>query len=76
MDDNNNTKTAVSFQSPIQFSDVAHPNEILSSLKSMRNHEDLCDVHLVIGSTRIVAHKAVLAASSPYFRAMFTGLFS
>ncbi|XP_047122780.1 kelch-like protein diablo [Hydra vulgaris] len=75
--DNNTTKSATAFQSNsthgIKFSDVAYPNEFLSAFKSMRYHDELCDVHLLVGSTKITAHKAVLAASSPYFHAMFTG---
>uniref|UniRef100_A0A8C8DPP0 Kelch-like protein 20 n=1 Tax=Oryzias sinensis TaxID=183150 RepID=A0A8C8DPP0_9TELE len=33
----------------------------------------LCDVVLVVGAKKIYAHRVILSACSPYFRAMFTG---
>ncbi len=44
-------------------------------MNEMRHNEQLTDVVLVVGadrSKRIIAHRLVLAASSSYFRAMFT----
>ena len=38
-----------------------------------RKHHELCDVEIKVGTRKIYAHKVILAASSPYFRAMFTG---
>ncbi|EDO45629.1 predicted protein, partial [Nematostella vectensis] len=43
----------------------------LQVLNSMRTHAELCDVTLLAGDRKIPAHRAILAASSPYFRAMF-----
>ena len=51
------------------------PSYFSSSFENMnrlRRQETLCDVILVIGNTRIPAHKVVLAAASSYFEAMFT----
>lgn len=48
-------------------------DEFLKSLLEMYKQEVLCDVELIVGSHHIKAHKVILAASSPYFRAMFAG---
>lgn len=42
-------------------------------LEEFRVNSELCDVVLCIDKKQIPAHRAVLAASSPYFRAMFSG---
>ena len=55
------------------FTDVAHSKDLVNALRFLRQDEDLCDVVLRVGSTSISAHKVVLAASSPYFKAMFAG---
>ncbi|XP_043285498.1 kelch-like ECH-associated protein 1B isoform X2 [Venturia canescens] len=39
----------------------------------MRSHHMLTDVILEVGSELFHAHKVILAAASPYFKAMFTG---
>lgn len=39
----------------------------------MRAHQMLTDVVLEVGKELFYAHKVVLAAASPYFKAMFTG---
>lgn len=49
-----------------------HAKSVLENFTALRRQGELCDVVLVVGSTRINAHKIVLCASSPYFRAMFT----
>merc|ERR1719433_2222188 len=51
----------------------AHSGRALEGMNSMRLSGLLCDVTLVADSTEIPAQKIVLAASSPYFYAMFTG---
>lgn len=55
------------------FTDVAHSKDLVNGLKFLRQDEDLCDVVLKVGNISISAHKVVLAASSPYFKAMFAG---
>ena len=47
-------------------------NQMVKSLSSLRQDESLCDVTLNIGEMSIKAHKVILAASTPYFHAMFT----
>ena len=49
------------------------PKLLLDQINQLRRATELCDVVLVVGSSRIQAHKIILSASSPYFRAMFTG---
>lgn len=56
----------------MHFSIMRHPREALEVMSVLRRSRKLCDVTLVAGEERIQAHKIVLAASSPYFRAMFT----
>lgn len=42
-------------------------------LEELRRRGQLCDVTLTVGECEFRAHKVVLAATSPYFRGMFTG---
>ena len=46
--------------------------KILHTLNSFRKSQTFCDVFLVVDNSRLPAHKVVLAASSPYFKASFT----
>ena len=47
--------------------------QMMNALNEFRKHNILCEVVIVVNGKRFYAHRNVLAASSPYFRAMFTG---
>ncbi|KAL0281030.1 UNVERIFIED_CONTAM: hypothetical protein PYX00_002149 [Menopon gallinae] len=47
--------------------------EAIKMMSMMRSHQMLTDVILEVGAELFHAHKVVLAAASPYFKAMFTG---
>ncbi len=51
------------------------PDSIMSELASQRNSDTLCDVKLKVEGKVIPAHRAVLAAASPFFHGMFTADF-
>ncbi|KAM5164500.1 kelch-like protein 32 isoform 5-T5 [Mantella aurantiaca] len=51
---------------------MSHKESVLSALNQQRNDGILCDVTLVAEEQKFHAHKAVLAACSDYFRAMFS----
>lgn len=44
---------------------------VLNTFRQMRSSEQLCDVTLEAGDVQLSAHRALLAACSPYFRCMF-----
>lgn len=50
-----------------------HARCTLNELSVLRRHRELCDVVLNVGNRKIFAHRVILSACSPYFRAMFTG---
>ena len=50
-----------------------HPKQLLDTLDALRRCQELCDVVIKAGSKTLFAHRVILAACSPYFRAMFTG---
>ncbi len=49
--------------------------KILAGLAALRDEDTLCDVELMAEQQTISAHRNVLAAASPYFKAMFSGQF-
>jgi len=50
----------------------SYPQELLSGLNELRQHEHFCDVTLKVESHCLPAHKVILASSSAYFKAMLT----
>ena len=50
-----------------------HMSEALKLCSDMKAQDELCDVVILANETRFPAHRVILAAFSPYFRAMFTG---
>jgi len=57
----------------LAYTSEKHPRSTFSELNLIRKHHELCDVVILVGNRKIFAHKVILAACSPYFRAMFTG---
>ena len=55
-----------------KFDHLELPRTLLDSLNEMRNTGEHCDVFLRVEDEIFPAHRAVLAASSSYFRAMFS----
>ena len=57
----------------IGYPNLQHSASILNCLNKQRSENTiLCDINLAIGDVQIPAHRAVLAASSAYFSAMFS----
>lgn len=48
-------------------------NLAFDCLREFHENRELCDVVLCVEERRIPAHRVILAACSPYFRAMFSG---
>ena len=48
-------------------------NAAFQQFNEFRSSGDLCDVVLCVEKLELPAHKVILAAVSPYFKAMFTG---
>lgn len=55
-----------------RFVSTDHCPAMMSAMKAFYNRGDLCDVTLCAGGEELKAHRLVLAASCPYFDAMFT----
>lgn len=49
---------------------------MLSTLNEMRLSHEQCDITLKVGPDQLSAHKLILIANSPYFRAMFSSSYS
>lgn len=50
-----------------------YAREIMKNIFMMRSHHMLTDVVLEVQQELFHAHKVILSAASPYFKAMFTG---
>ncbi|KAJ9592761.1 hypothetical protein L9F63_015572, partial [Diploptera punctata] len=60
-------------QGDMTFCMANYVKEAMQITCMMRSHHMLTDVILEVGEDLFHAHKVVLAAASPYFKAMFTG---
>ena len=63
--------TPVALERPA-YKHAGHMSKAFEILHVLRRQNLLCDVQLVADGLEIPSHKAVLAACSPYFYAMFT----
>ena len=57
----------------MMFHDESFPETSFKQLAALQLEGELCDVILCVECLEIAVHKVVMAATSPYFRAMFTG---
>ena len=53
-----------------------HARLLLAQMNKMRLRTDFCDVRLCVGGRVFGVHRLVLAASGPYFAALFSGAMS
>lgn len=56
----------------MHFTIMKQQKESFEVMNTLRHSKKLCDVTLIAGDESFLAHKLVLAAASPYFKAMFT----
>ncbi|XP_071964413.1 kelch-like protein 24 [Antedon mediterranea] len=54
------------------YQNYAFPENLQTAFCEMRQNEDMIDVSLCVGDHEFRCHRTILAAGSPYFRAMFT----
>ena len=57
----------------MHFCTKSYTQDCLKKMSFMKSNQTLTDVDLEVGPEIFHAHKIVLAAASPYFKAMFTG---
>lgn len=51
----------------LHYTSVSHAGSLMAGINRLRITADLCDVTVVVGDYRILAHKIILSASSPFF---------
>ena len=66
------TKSTSTDESGLWFENDTHQNGVLEMMKMMYDSRQLTDVGITVGSEQFFCHRAVLAATSCYFHAMFT----
>ncbi|UYV65628.1 IPP [Cordylochernes scorpioides] len=72
---NNNNMAAAGGKEPsgtLDYTGPTHSQTLMEELWKLCEEGKLCDVDLVVGEQTFPAHRAVLAASSSYFDAMFS----
>ena len=57
---------------PMSVDPFKHRHELLERLDILRNNDSLCDVTIAVKSKEFKAHRAVLAAASPFFLTLLT----
>ncbi|ULT88175.1 hypothetical protein L3Y34_007407 [Caenorhabditis briggsae] len=58
--------------SRVEYENQKQPAEIMRQMQILREDEELCDVEFIVEGSVIRAHRYILAAASPYFKAMFS----
>ena len=61
--------------SRLQYTSKIITSQAFEVFDELRQHNQLCDVTIKVDGHDYTAHRVVLAAVSPYFRGMFTGIF-
>lgn len=56
---------------PVEFTETTRGSELMAFFKKFREREKYCDVVLHVQGKEFYAHRAILAASSPYFDSIF-----
>ena len=56
------------------FKETTHDNDMLKGLNGLREENFLCDVTLMADDKPFQAHRAVLAATSPYLKSLFSDM--
>ena len=57
----------VNHPTSMSHSSEKHPKKMMEAFNVLRKRQELWDVILVVGNTKLFAHRVVLAAASPYF---------
>ena len=52
---------------------IEHALKVLSSMENMRSRNFICDFEVKVENGSFYLHRAILAASSGYFEALFSG---